>query len=55
MLRDIAAVTGGQLVTEDLGYKLENTTLDMLGSAKRVRITKDETTIIDRLGRPDRD
>ncbi len=50
MLRDIAAVTGGQLVTEDLGYKLENTTLDMLGSAKRVRITKDETTIIDGAG-----
>ena len=50
MLRDIAAVTGGQLVTEDLGYKLENTTLDMLGSAKRVRITKDETTIIDGSG-----
>ncbi|AWN22991.1 chaperonin GroEL [Deinococcus irradiatisoli] len=50
MLRDIAAVTGGQLVTEDLGYKLENTTLDMLGSAKRIRITKDETTIIDGLG-----
>ncbi|AZI41561.1 chaperonin GroEL [Deinococcus psychrotolerans] len=50
MLRDIAAVTGGQLVTEDLGYKLENTTLEMLGSAKRVRITKDETTIIDGAG-----
>ncbi|GAA4020592.1 chaperonin GroEL [Deinococcus rubellus] len=50
MLRDIAAVTGGQLVTEDLGYKLENTTLEMLGSAKRVRITKDETTIIDGSG-----
>ena len=50
MLRDIAAVTGGQLVTEDLGYKLENTTLEMLGSAKRVRITKDETIIIDGAG-----
>ena len=50
MLRDIAAVTGGQLITEDLGYKLENTTVEMLGSAKRVRITKDETTIIDGSG-----
>jgi len=50
MLRDIAAVTGGQVVTEDLGYKLENTTLDMLGRAKRVRITKDETTVIDGYG-----
>jgi chaperonin GroEL len=50
MLRDIAAVTGGQVITDDLGYKLENTTLDMLGRAKRVRITKDETTIIDGAG-----
>ncbi|PYE55357.1 chaperonin GroEL [Deinococcus yavapaiensis] len=50
MLRDIAAVTGGQVVTEDLGYKLENTTLNMLGRAKRIRITKDETTIIDGAG-----
>lgn len=50
MLRDIAAVTGGQVITDDLGYKLENTTIDMLGRAKRVRITKDETTIIDGLG-----
>ena len=50
MLRDIAAVTGGQLVTEDLGYKLENVTLDMLGRAQRIRITKDETTIVDGKG-----
>lgn len=50
MLRDIAAVTGGQVITEDLGYKLENTTMEMLGRAKRVRITKDETTIIDGMG-----
>ncbi|WP_293912678.1 chaperonin GroEL [Deinococcus sp.] len=50
MLRDIAAVTGGQVITEDLGYKLENTTLEMLGRAKRIRITKDETTIIDGSG-----
>ncbi|WP_424950110.1 chaperonin GroEL [Deinococcus sp.] len=47
MLRDIAAVTGGQVITEDLGHKLENVTMDMLGRAKRIRITKDETTVID--------
>ncbi len=50
MLRDIAAITGGTLVTEDLGYKLENVTLEMLGRAKRVRISKDNTTIIDGYG-----
>jgi chaperonin GroEL len=50
MLRDIAAVTGGQVVSEDLGHKLENTGLDMLGSAARIRITKDETTIVDGKG-----
>jgi len=50
MLRDIAAVTGGQVVSEDMGHKLENVGLDMLGQAKRIRITKDETTIIDGLG-----
>ncbi|CAM3573459.1 chaperonin GroEL [Deinococcus frigens] len=50
MLRDIAAVTGGQVVSEDLGHKLENVGLDMLGSATRIRITKDETTIVDGKG-----
>jgi chaperonin GroEL len=50
MLKDIAAVTGGTLIAEELGYKLENATVQMLGRAKRVRITKDETTIIDGLG-----
>ncbi|MFC3831716.1 MULTISPECIES: chaperonin GroEL [Deinococcus] len=50
MLRDIAAVTGGQVVSEDMGHKLENTTLDMLGRAARIRITKDETTIVDGKG-----
>ncbi|GGL97309.1 chaperonin GroEL [Deinococcus aerophilus] len=50
MLRDIAAVTGGQVVSEDLGHKLENTGMDMLGSAARIRITKDETTIVDGKG-----
>ncbi len=47
MLEDMAILTKGQLVSEDLGVKLESITLDMLGTAKRVRITKDETTIVD--------
>ncbi|MFD1157710.1 chaperonin GroEL [Roseovarius aestuarii] len=47
MLQDIAILTGGQVISEDLGMKLESVTMDMLGSAKRVDITKDETTIID--------
>ncbi len=46
MLEDIALLTGGQLVSEDLGIKLENLTLDMLGTAKRVIITKEETTVV---------
>ncbi len=46
MLKDIAAVTGGQVISEELGIKLENVTLSMLGQAERVRITKDETTIV---------
>ena len=50
MLEDMAILTKGQVVSEDLGIKLENVSLDMLGSAKRVRITKDETTIIDGAG-----
>ena len=50
MLEDLAIVTGGQVVTEDIGIKLENVKLDMLGTAKRVRISKDETTIIDGAG-----
>ncbi|HEY1615772.1 MAG TPA: chaperonin GroEL [Rhizomicrobium sp.] len=51
MLEDIAIVTGGQVVSEDLGIKLENVKLTMLGSAKKVRITKDDTTIIDGAGK----
>ena len=47
MLEDIAALTGGQVISEDLGIKLENVTLDMLGRAKRVLIEKENTTIID--------
>ena len=50
MLQDIAILTGGQVISEDLGMKLENVTIDMLGSAKRVTITKDTTTIIDGAG-----
>jgi len=51
MLEDIAVLTGGQLISEDLGIKLENVTLDMLGKAKRVRIEKENTTVIDGSGK----
>src|SRR5690606_33055580 len=51
MLEDIAILTGGQTISEDLGIKLENVTLDMLGRAKRVSITKDDTTIVDGAGK----
>jgi chaperonin GroEL len=51
MLEDLAVVTGGQVISEDLGIKLENVTLDMLGTAKKVRIDKDNTTIIDGAGK----
>src|SRR6478672_9063376 len=51
MLEDIAIVTGGQTISEDLGIKLENVTLAMLGKAKRVSVTKDHTTIIDGSGK----
>lgn len=50
MLEDIAILTGGQVISEDLGIKLENVTLDMLGRAKRVSITKENTTIVDGAG-----
>ena len=50
MLQDIAILTGGQVISEDLGMKLENVTIDMLGTAKKVSITKDETTIVDGAG-----
>ena len=50
MLQDIAVLTGGQVISEDLGIKLENVSMDMLGSAKRVSITKDDTTIVDGVG-----
>ncbi len=51
MLEDIAVLTGGQTISEDLGIKLENVTLQMLGRAKRVTITKDDTTIVDGSGK----
>ncbi|MEA1938129.1 MAG: chaperonin GroEL, partial [Pseudomonadota bacterium] len=50
MLEDMAILTGGQVVSEDLGIKLENVNLAMLGTAKKVRITKDDTTVIDGAG-----
>jgi chaperonin GroEL (HSP60 family) len=53
MLEDIAVLTAGQTISEDLGIKLENVTLDMLGRAKRVRIEKENTTIIDGAGATD--
>ena len=53
MLEDIAILTNGQTVSEELGIKLENVTLDMLGTAKRVTIDKDDTTIVDGAGNVD--
>lgn len=50
MLEDIAVLTGGTLISEDIGIKLENVNLSMLGTAKRIRITKDETTIVEGSG-----
>ena len=51
MLEDIAILTGGQVISEDLGIKLENVTLDMLGTAKKISITKEETTIVEGAGK----
>ena len=53
MLQDIAILTGGQVISEEVGLKLENTTLDLLGSAKKIIITKDETTIVEGAGSED--
>jgi chaperonin GroEL len=50
MLQDIAILTGGQVISEEVGLKLENVTLDMLGRARKVNVTKDETTIIEGAG-----
>jgi chaperonin GroEL len=49
-LQDLAILTGGQVITEDVGLKLENVTLDMLGRARKVTVTKDETTIVEGAG-----
>ena len=51
MLEDLAVLTAGQVISEDLGIKLENVTMDMLGTAKKVIITKDETTIVEGAGK----
>ena len=51
MLQDIAVLTSGELISEDLGIKLENVTVNMLGRAKRVTVTKDDTTIVDGAGK----
>jgi chaperonin GroEL len=53
MLRDIAVLTGGQVVSEEVGFKLENVTLSDLGRAKRIVVDKDNTTIVDGRGKPD--
>jgi chaperonin GroEL len=53
MLQDMAILTGGQVITEEVGLKLENTTLDLLGRAKKVIVTKDETTIVEGAGSDD--
>ncbi|MEV5933874.1 chaperonin GroEL [Streptomyces sp. NPDC093250] len=53
MLGDIAILTGGEVISEEVGLKLENATLDLLGRARKVVITKDETTIVDGAGSPD--
>ncbi|MDA8393571.1 MAG: chaperonin GroEL, partial [Actinomycetota bacterium] len=50
MLQDMALLTGGQVITEEVGLKLENTTLDLLGRARKVVVTKDETTIVEGAG-----
>src|SRR5690606_13996955 len=49
-LQDIAILTGGQVITEEVGLKLENTDLDLLGRARKVIVTKDETTIVEGAG-----
>ena len=53
MLQDIAVLTGGQVISEEVGLKLENTTLDLLGRARKVVVTKDETTIVEGAGSED--
>ncbi len=55
MLEDIAILTGGKVISEEVGFKLEDATIDMLGSAKRITIDKDNTTIIDGDGKDEAD
>src|SRR5205085_4519517 len=50
MLQDIAILTGGQVISEEVGLKLENTTLDLLGRARKIVVTKDDTTIVEGAG-----
>src|SRR5690606_20156310 len=52
-LQDIAILTGGQVISEEVGLKLENATLDMLGQARKIIVTKDETTIVEGAGDTD--
>ncbi len=54
MLEDMAILTGGQVISEEVGLKLENTTLDLMGSARKVIVTKDDTTIVEGQGDPER-
>src|SRR5207237_5407867 len=53
MLQDMAILTGGQVISEEIGVKLENVSLDMLGGARKVVVTKDETTIVEGGGDPE--
>ena len=53
MLQDMATLTGGQVIAEEVGLKLENITLDLLGRARKVVVTKDDTTIIEGAGTED--
>ena len=53
MLQDIAVLTGGTVIAEEVGLKLDNATLDLLGSARKVIVTKDDTTIIEGAGSSD--
>src|SRR5438876_196499 len=53
MLQDVATLTGGQVISEEVGLKLENATLELLGGARRVVVTKDDTTIVEGQGDPD--
>ena len=53
MLQDIAILTGGQVISEEVGLKLENTTLDLMGRARKIVVTKDDTTIVEGAGKDD--